>query len=115
MEDILKKAILTLKTGKGFETVPPKRNDDNSITMGYVKYSDSIIGLLNSIPADNNYQTNIKELKQKPVADYSLNEVYTYLTFINRGERFCEGHISHYIESGKLLELCNKLDELLHK
>ena len=35
------------------------------------------------------------------------------LTFIERGERFCDGHVQRYLENNILLKLLLRLDDLL--
>ena len=45
-------------------------------------------------------------------AQLSLNECFTWLTYIFRGEETVAGHIQFYVENGILLQLLKRLDEL---
>ena len=47
--------------------------------------------------------------KYKTIEELSLEETLSYLTFIIRGERFCDGHIASYLEDGTIESLCDNL------
>ena len=49
----------------------------------------------------------------KAIEEYNLDELKTMFTFINRGERFCDGHIAAYVENGDLLRLLKRLNEIV--
>lgn len=42
----------------------------------------------------------------------TLEEIRSMLTYCVRGERFCEGHIGHMIESGRLVQILERLQEI---
>ena len=56
---------------------------------------------------------HMEELRHTPIARLSLNECFTWLTYIFRGEETVAGHIQFYVENGILLQLLKRLDELL--
>lgn len=41
-----------------------------------------------------------------------LSDLQRMLTFCVRGERFCDGHIGHMIESGRLVQILERLKEI---
>ena len=43
----------------------------------------------------------------------SVHQIRTMLTFIERGERFCDGHVQRYLENNILLKLLLRLDDLV--
>ena len=59
--------------------------------------------------ADFNYLSNYEIYKYKKIEELSLEETLSYLTFIIRGEKFCDGNIAYYLENGTIEKLCNNL------
>lgn len=78
----------------------------------YPNYAPEVIKALDMLEPDYNYLTNFEKMKNKEIEELERKEIATYLTFISRGERFCDGHIAGYVESGKLLELMLRLKEI---
>ncbi len=64
----------------------------------------SVLGLLE----DFNYLSNYEKLDEEDIENMSLKQLATMYTFINRGERFCDGHIGAFIESGRMLRLVER-------
>lgn len=78
----------------------------------YPIYDDEIYRALGMLRTDSNYLRNWEKIEEKPIEEMTRKEVATMLTFIIRGERFCDGHIAGYVESGELLRLMLRLREL---
>lgn len=78
----------------------------------YPNYDSRVFDALSLLSADVNYQENYEKLADIPISEMTIENVATTLTFISRGERFCDGHIASYIESGTLLELMKRLKEI---
>ena len=55
------------------------------------------------------YGPNGDNYKYKKIEELSLEETLSYLTFIIRGEKFCDGHIASYLEDGTIERLGNNL------
>lgn len=75
----------------------------------------NLLPLLESIGGwDYEYDKHIKEIVQKNLSptDLTLAQIQSYLTYIIRGERFCDGHIREFVENRALLKLCLRLDDL---
>ena len=53
------------------------------------------------------------EVIKKPVEELCLSEIATLLRFIVGGERFYDGHISIYIDNGKLKRLLVRLNDIV--
>ena len=62
------------------------------------QYGDTATILIDSLPEKLNTMTK--------------KEIGTCLTFIFRGERFCEGHILSYLENGMLVALLRRLADI---
>lgn len=65
------------------------------------QYGDTALALIDSLPA------KLDILNRK--------EIGTCITFIFRGERFCEGHILSYLENGLLVALLRRLLNIEYK
>lgn len=79
----------------------------------YPIYSKEIYQALEALEIDEKYQSNYEKLKGKGIEEMNKKEIATMLTFITRGERFCDGHIASYVESGDLLKLMLRLKEVM--
>lgn len=79
----------------------------------YPVYPAEVYQALEALKLDEKYQANYEKLKGKAIGEMNKKEIATMLTFIARGERFCDGHIAGYVESGELLQLLMRLRELM--
>lgn len=63
---------------------------------------------------DYEYDKHMKEISQTKLlpTDLNLAQIRSYMTFIIRGEKFCDGHIAEYMKNRVLLKLCLRLDDL---
>lgn len=79
--------------------------------MEYPEEADYVLGML---PADTDYLAHKEALDEKgtTIEEMSLKELSTMLTFYQRGERFCYGFIAGTVNSGELLRVAKRLDEL---
>lgn len=66
---------------------------------------------------DLEYDAHIKEIFIANLlpSDLSFQQIRTYLTFIYRGEKFCDGHIDEHMKNLILLKLCLRLDDLVRQ
>lgn len=78
----------------------------------YPNYGDFVYDALNLLGSDYEYMNNYEKIKETPIEQMTIDNIKTMFTFIQRGERFCDGHIAFYIENGCLLKLLLRLDEL---
>lgn len=78
----------------------------------YPDYDGRVQVALGLLVPDYEYLKNHEALKNMPINKMSIDNIRTMLTFINRGERFCDGHIALFVENGCLLELLLRLSEL---
>lgn len=78
----------------------------------YPVYDEEIDMALGMLKTDFNYGKNYEKIGRKPIEEMNIKEIATVLTFITRGERFCDGHIAGYVESGELLRLMLRLRDL---
>ena len=79
----------------------------------YPDYDERVMAVLGSLKSDRNYLENHEKLENKAIETLNLAELATMYTFIQRGERFCDGHIASFIEDGRMLQLVRRHRELL--
>lgn len=79
----------------------------------YPLYDEEVMKALDLLESDTKYLSNHEKIADKPIGEMNKKEIATMLTFISRGERFCDGHIAGFVESGDLLKLMIRLRELL--
>lgn len=66
---------------------------------------------------DYQYNTSMREILDQRLlpTELSLVQIQTCLTWIDRGERFCDGIIAEKVNDGTLLKLLIRLEDLLLK
>ena len=79
----------------------------------YPNYDGRVIAALNTLPPDYDYLAHHEKIADKPIEKLTLAELATMYTFLQRGERFCDGHIAAYIKDGTLYKLVKRQQELL--
>lgn len=67
---------------------------------------------LNLTGVDSNYLERIQRIESEPISCASLEDLAAWFTWVQRGERFCWGHIAGQIEDGRLEELLHRLLQL---
>lgn len=88
------------------------RTEPKVVWDPYPRYDQRITDLLLMTKQDKDYSLHYEEIKNKPLSELDLNQIATMFTFIARGERFSDGHIAGFVESGKLLILAERFREL---
>ena len=90
-----------------------KQRSNNVIDLGYPLYDKEVENWIEEFYrlklTDFNYIENFEIYKHKEIKKLSLEETLSYITFIIRGERFCDGHIASALENGTIEQLCNNI------
>ena len=106
------KLLPKLKSRK-VEWKEPKKGEDGVIEMRFFLYDEEVNNWINEFYRlklqDYNYLDNARIYRHKKIEELSLEETLSYLTFIIRGEKFCDGHIAAHLEDGTIEQLCNNL------
>ena len=114
-DEICSRILKFIDENNAYKSIPAKKND-NLIEIGYIEYNKDFYSLLcllhRTIGEDLKYNKNIENVKNKEISSLKVKEITTYLTFIVRGERFCEGHIASYIDNGILKKLILRVIEV---
>lgn len=92
-----------------------KTEDGKDImTFSYPNYPSELYEVFQLMEPDYQYVENMKSWpKGLSVTDMSAEQIRTKLTALHRGERFCDGTIAAAVETGQLLKLLLRLDDLL--
>lgn len=95
--------------------VQGKTEDGKDIlTLPYPIYPPEIFEVFELLKPDYQYTDNIKKFPDGLLAtDMTVDQIRTMLTYIERGERFCDGSIAAEVENGRLLKILLRLDDLL--
>ena len=81
----------------------------------FPKYPEGIFDAFRILDLDYDYPHHIDAVKEKQISEMNVRELQTYITYISRGEHFCDGFMVSYIESGDFLKALFRLDDLLLK
>ena len=112
----MEKDYVALLKGENYEFIGGKENKKTgTITLGYYKYAPHVFEVIKQVLGEEiiaNYVEFIKDIEKKEISELSLQEVKTYFTAIDRGERFCDGHIANYLNKGIFLKLYERYLEL---
>ena len=90
------------------ETAPPVEYEPRSVCPDIVARG---LGLLET---DYDYLAHYEKMEEEGVEpeQMTLGQIGTMLTFFTRGERFCDGFTVDEINSGRMLRVFRRLDEL---
>ena len=102
-----------LRDGYQVQWTPSRLAPSGAWTMAYPVYDPELMAALYAastiVGSDYDYLESYKRLKHVPIGSASSSELSMWFTYILRGERFADGHIAEYVESGKLLTLLDRL------
>lgn len=80
---------------------------------GFPFYNPAIIALEDELYAtlcmDANYIENYNNIKDLPINELSITQIYTYLSYIFKTEQFVIGHIDQYCQNGILEQLLERV------
>lgn len=108
--------ILQLYEIREIQWVPPKQMEDGVWQFGYPVYPKGIFPILHLMEPDYQYSDHLKQMKKQKLrfSELSLSQIQTYLTYLHRGERFCDGLIAEAVNHGTLLKLLLRIHDLIN-
>lgn len=108
--------ILQLYEIRQIQWVPPKQLEDGVWQFGYPVYPKELFPILHLMEPDYQYSDHIKQMKKQKLrfSELSLSQIQTYLTYLHRGERFCDGLIAEAVNHGTLLKLLLRIHDLIN-
>ena len=112
------------------ELIEDLRKNPNACTLYSSNYQKGIISFGESNPGqklkqfiqylydnnlmDKNYLENNDKIKEKEIKDMNIDEIFTRLTWIIRADRFNSGLIYSYFKNGMILNLVERLVQLIN-
>lgn len=93
-----------------FQTNPKVELDERFYPVYTYEMSQAFVFL----KLDVDYLSNYEKITAKGIRieEMNIGQLSAMFTFIQRGERFCDGHMATYIEDGTVLRLLLRLKEL---
>lgn len=120
MDELL--AFLPIFDVEGFEPTESWAGGEVSpgvFTWRFPNYRDEVDSFMHAASrpfwVDRHYlDTDVETWFEEPnvIAEAGLGEIKSLLTYIVRGERFCDGHVGQLIEGGHVQRLLRRLAEL---
>ncbi|HAY84033.1 MAG TPA: hypothetical protein DCY42_03650 [Chloroflexi bacterium] len=117
IEELL--AFLPRLFAEGFQPVEKWYINTDPLSFPYPIYHPAVTAFIavasKNVWCDYNYEpSQAYRMLEDPdqVAAASLSQIRTMLTYIVRGERFCDGHWAAMVEHGYLQRLLERLSEL---
>lgn len=109
----LKTAVDSVKTVGKIQWKGGKGSDE-IMQMPFPEYPDEIWASFSILEPDTGYLENYeKSCKSVLPTEMNARQIRTMLTFIERGEKYCDGHVQRYLENNILLKLLLRLDDLV--
>lgn len=107
--------MLLLNTNK-IEWTPGRILEDGVRTFAYPNYPHELFEIFHLMDVDSNYPEHVAEIRKLGIKPNQLTllQIQTYLTYLQRGERFCNGMIADDVNKGILLSVLFRLYELLY-
>jgi len=87
---------------------------DGTFLMPFPEYPDGVFESLFILDTDKEYSEHYKQYCEGVTAsEMSASQIKTTLTYISRGEHFCDGFLQEYLENNLLMKLLFRVDDLL--
>ena len=106
--------------GRRIKWLGGERNKDGSVTMPFPDYPEEVIRFFRA--AAQPWWTDGSYLAAKPklmletgLENADMEKMKSVLTYCTRGERFCDGFWAELIESGALVRVLKKIEELWYQ
>lgn len=101
---------------KRIEWLPAKQLENGVWQFGYPVYPKELFSILHIMEPDYEYPDHLKEMQRQKLrfSEFSLSQIQTYLTYLFRRERFCEGLIAEAVNHGTLLKLLLRIHDLMN-
>lgn len=108
--------IELLESGYVVEWTPSRETVSGAITMPYPRYDSRLLEALSSasqlIGTDFDYVSHVHEVAGLNVTEMSRANLSTFLTWVQRSERFCDGAIDGFVQDGRVLQALRRAIEL---
>jgi|GEM_PF-3352049 len=108
--------IELLEGGYVVEWTPSREIEPGVHTMSYPRYDSRLMealwGASELVGTDYGYIDRVDEVRELSIPEMSQSQLSTFLTWVQRGERFCDGFIADSVKEGKVLQALRRAAEL---
>lgn len=108
--------IELLETGYTVEWTPSRVAESGARTMSYPVYDkrlmEALWGASELVGTDYGYTERVDEVRELSVPEMTQSQLSTFLTWVQRGERFCDGFIDDFVKDGRVLQALHRAAEL---
>lgn len=108
--------IELLEAGYIVEWTSSRVTESGARTMSYPNYDkrlmEALWGASELVGTDYGYTERVEEVRDLSVPGMTRPQLSTFLTWVQRGERFCDGFIDGFVEDGRVLQALRRAAEL---
>lgn len=108
--------IELLEGGYTVEWTPSRETESGVHTMPYPNYDrrlmEALWGASELVGTDVNYTERVDEVRELSVPGMTREQLSTFLTWVQRSERFCDGAIDGFVKDGRVLQALRRAVEL---
>ncbi|WP_237462521.1 DUF6508 domain-containing protein [Leucobacter chromiireducens] len=108
--------IELLESGYTVEWEPSREIEPGVHTMSYPRYdsrlTEALWGASELVGTDYGYIDRVDEVRELSIPEMSQSQLSTFLTWVQRGERFCDGFIAEFVKEGSVLQALRRASEL---
>ncbi len=108
--------IELLESGYSVEWTPSRETEPGVFTMAYPNYDrrlmEALWGASELVGTDYGYTDRVAEVRDLGVPEMTREQLSTFLTWVQRSERFCDGAIDDFVKDGRVLQALRRAVEL---
>lgn len=108
--------IELLEGGYTVEWTPSRETESGAFTMPHPDYDSRLMealwGASELVGTDLDYVGRVDEVRNLSVPDMTQEQLSTFLTWVQRSERFCDGAIDDFVKDGRVLQALRRAVEL---
>lgn len=108
--------IELLESGYSVEWTPSRETEPGVHTTPYPNYDrrlmEALWGATELVGTDFNYSAHVDEVRELSVPGMTRSQLSTFLTWVQRSERFCDGAIDGFVKDGRVLQALRRAVEM---
>ncbi|WP_449279749.1 DUF6508 domain-containing protein [Leucobacter sp. GX0328] len=108
--------IELLESGYTVEWEPSREIEPGVHTMSYPRYDSRLMealwGASGIVGTDFGYTDRVDEVRDLSVLGMTRSQLSTFITWVLRSERFCDGAIDGFVKDGRVLQALRRAAEL---
>ena len=110
---VIREGLNVLRSGYVVEWSTGYTDEKGFSHLPYPQYDERVFAALQSAMrvsgSDREYLLHIDAIREHPIEEASMTDLATWVTYVMRGERFCDGFIAGFVEDGRLHKMLERL------